>query len=103
MKTKIRTEVLNLISADWKIIDKIKTNDHIEVTPQELIDLIDFYGGQFLTAKLNPEERVFADAYYDLGISLYNAKHTHQCTKHDHYNPDDGGCELCRVEASNEG
>ena len=71
MKTKIRIEVLNISIDNWKKIDQIKFNcDHIEVTPKELIDLIGFDGGQFLSGKLNDEERFFVHAYYKLGRAL---------------------------------
>jgi hypothetical protein len=53
MKTKIRTEVLNIPLDAWKKIDEITFNGYqIEVTPKELIDLIGFDGGQFLSGKL---------------------------------------------------
>ena len=71
MKTIIRTEVLNITLDAWKKIDQITFNGYqIEVTPKELIDLIGFDGGQFLSGKLNKEERLFVDAYYELGNSL---------------------------------
>jgi hypothetical protein len=71
MKTKIRTEVLNISLDAWKKIDQITFNGYqIEVTPKELIDLIGFDGGQFLSAKLNDEERIFVDDYYELGRAL---------------------------------
>lgn len=71
MKTKIRTEVLNISLDNWKKIDQITFNGYqIEVTPEELIGLIGFDGGQFLSGKLNDEERTFVNAYYELGRSL---------------------------------
>jgi hypothetical protein len=71
MKTKIRTEVLNISLDNWKKIDQITFNGYqIEVTPEELIGLIGFDGGQFLSGKLNDEERTFVDTYYELGRSL---------------------------------
>ena len=70
MKTKIRTEVLNLTLDTWQKIKQITVNGQIEVTPKELIDLIGFDGGQFLSGKLNDEERIFVDSYYKLGRAL---------------------------------
>ncbi len=68
MKTKIRTEVFNISLDNWKKIEAFAFNGYqIEVTPQELIDLIGFEGGSVLSGKLNDEERVFVDAYYELG------------------------------------
>ena len=70
MKTKIRTEVLNLTLDTWQKIKQITVNGQIEVTPKELIDLIGFDGGQFLSGKLNDEERIFVDSYYKFGRAL---------------------------------
>ena len=70
MKTKIRTEVLNITLDAWEKIKQITVNGQIEVTPKELIDLIGFDGGQFLSGKLNDEERIFVDSYYKLGRAL---------------------------------
>jgi hypothetical protein len=70
-KTLIRIEVLNLTSNAWKKIDEITFNGYqINVTPKELIDLIGFDGGNFLSGKLNQEEKEFVDAYYKLGSEL---------------------------------
>ena len=70
MKTKIRTEVLNITVDAWEKIKQITVNGQIEVTPKELIDLIGFDGGQFLSGKLNDEEHIFVDSYYKLGRAL---------------------------------
>ena len=70
MKTKIRTEVLNITLDAWKKIKQITVNGQIEVTPKELIDLIGFDGGHFLSGKLNDEERIFVDNYYKIGRAL---------------------------------
>ena len=70
MKTKIRTEVLNITLDAWKKIKQITVNGQIEVTPKELIDLIGFDGGHFLSGKLNDEEQIFVDNYYKIGRAL---------------------------------
>jgi len=70
-KTKIRTEVLNITMDNWKKIDQITFNGYqIEVTPKELIELIGFDGGQFLSSRLNDDEKVFVYEYYNLGRAL---------------------------------
>lgn len=75
MKTTIRTELLNIPLDAWKKIDQITFNGYsIEVTPKELIDLIGFDGGQFLSGKLNEEERIFVNVYYELGRALVKNK-----------------------------
>lgn len=72
-RTLVRLEVLYLSSDNWKKINEIAFNGYqINVTPKELIDLIGFDGGNFLSGKLNEEEKVFVDAYYELGRSLNN-------------------------------
>ena len=71
MKTKIRIEVLKISMDNWRKIDQITFNGYqIEVTPKELIDLIGFDDGQFLSGKLNDKERIFVDIYYKLGRAL---------------------------------
>jgi len=73
MKTKIRTEILNISLDAWKKIDQITFNGYqIEVSPKELIDLIGFDGGHFLSGKLNDEERIFVNSYYELGRKIAN-------------------------------
>ncbi len=79
-KTKIRLEVLNISLTAWKKVERIAFNGYeIEVTPKELMDLIGFDGGQFLSRKLNDSERAFVDEYYRYGNELLEqAKPTDQ-------------------------
>ncbi len=70
MKQKIRIEVLNISLDGWEKVKQISSDNIINVTPKELIDLIGFDGGQFLSGKLNEDERIFVDNYYKLGRTL---------------------------------
>ena len=71
MKTLIRLEVLNISLENWNKINKITFNGfQINVTPSELINLIGFDSGQFISGKLNNEEKIFVDKYYKLSKIL---------------------------------
>lgn len=71
MKTYLRLEIFNLSIENWNKIEETSLDGfRIYMTPNELIDLIGFDGGQFLSGKLNYEERIFVDAYYELGRAL---------------------------------
>jgi len=70
LKQKIRIEVLNISLDGWEKVKQISSDNIINVTPKELIDLIGFDGGQFLSGKLNEDERIFVDNYYKLGRTL---------------------------------
>ena len=72
MKQKIRIEVLNISLDGWEKVKQISSDNIINVTPKELIDLIGFDGGQFLSGKLNEDERIFVDNYYKLVEHLEN-------------------------------
>jgi len=70
LKQKIRIEVLNISLDGWEKVKQISSDNIINVTQKELIDLIGFDGGQFLSGKLNEDERIFVDNYYKLGRTL---------------------------------
>jgi len=72
LKQKIRIEVLNISLDGWEKVKQISSDNIINVTPKELIDLIGFDGGQFLSGKLNEDERIFVDNYYKLVEHLEN-------------------------------
>ena len=75
MKTEIRLEVLNISATNWKAVETICTNNvSINVTPTELMDLIGFSGGMFLSGKLNEQEQLFVQEYYKLGRKLSTNK-----------------------------
>ena len=70
-KLELRIECLNIPHEAWLKVDALAAgNDFIEVTPQELIDLIGFGGGFFNSAKFNDTERFLVNAYYELGRRL---------------------------------
>ena len=70
MKTEIRLEVFNLSLDDWKIIKALCENGYsIFITAKELADAIGISGGNFLTGKLNENERKFVDEYYSLNLN----------------------------------
>lgn len=66
-KELIRTEIMNLTMKQWNIVKEIEKVGFIEVTPKQLIDLIGFNGGMFLTAKANEREKIFIDSFYEFG------------------------------------
>lgn len=67
MKTEIRLEVFNLSIDDWKIIKSLCENEYsLFITAKELSDAIGISGGNFLSSKLNENERKFVDEYYSL-------------------------------------
>ena len=67
--TTIRTKVLNLTLKQWSEIRVIEKDGAINVNPEQLINLIGFEGGMFLTGIFNEEERAFSNAFYELGRS----------------------------------
>jgi len=70
MKVEIRKSVLNLPFDAWQKIHEISHDGyHIEVTPQEFVDLIG-NSGSFEGCKLNEIELNFANAYWELITEL---------------------------------
>jgi len=69
-KELIRTDVLNLTLKQWEKVKEIEKVGFIEVTPRELINLIGFHGGMFLSAKANEREQKFINCFYELGRRL---------------------------------
>ena len=71
MKTILRIEIFNISLKQWDIIHENEFNGwQIEVTPQELIDLIGFGGGMFITEKTNEQENKFIEEFYKIGNEL---------------------------------
>ena len=66
-KELIRTNILNLTLSQWDKVKEIETAGFINVTPIELIKLIGFNGGMFLTTKANKRETKFIDNFYKYG------------------------------------
>lgn len=66
-KTRIRTDIMNLTSAQWYLVHRISHACTINVTPKELIDLIGFGGGMFFSGKANEQEKQFIDDFYKIG------------------------------------
>ena len=66
LKTKIRTSILNIPSIKWLMINTIKIDGCIYVTPLELYNLLGCHGGMFLTGKANDEEINFINDFYNL-------------------------------------
>jgi len=66
LKTKIRTSILNIPSIEWLMINTIKIDGCIYVTPLELYNLLGCHGGIFLTGKANDEEMNFINDFYNL-------------------------------------
>jgi hypothetical protein len=71
-KELIRTKVLNLSLTQWEKVKRIEVNGYINITPHELINLIGFDGGMFLSAITNEREMLFIYNFYDIGRKLNN-------------------------------
>jgi len=69
-KEIIRTEVMNLTLRQWEKVKEIEKVGFIDVTPEELIDLIGFDGGMFFNGKTNEREKKFVNSFYDIGRAL---------------------------------
>lgn len=68
-KTEIRLEVFNLSLDGWKVINKLCKNGYsLFITSKELADAIGISGGNFLSGKLNENERKLVDEYYSLKL-----------------------------------
>ena len=63
----IRKKVLNIPIEKWKEINNNYPNsDLIQISPFDLIKLIGCNGGEFLSAILNREEKIFVNIFYEL-------------------------------------
>jgi hypothetical protein len=69
-KELIRTVVMNLTLKQWEKVHEIEKVGFIEVTPKELIELIGFGGGMFLSGKTNEREEKFINSFYEIGRAL---------------------------------
>ena len=63
----IRKKILNIPIEKWKEIDNnFPNSDFIKISPLDLIKLIGCNGGEFLSAILNREEKIFVNIFYEL-------------------------------------
>lgn len=70
MKVRMNINRLNINQAQWCKIENLVIDNYIEVTPQELIDLIGCYDRTFTLEILTKEEKIFVDEYYSLGKKM---------------------------------